>query len=97
MDQQHPLYAVDRNTVDQLLAANKPQTQDIVDCARLINRYEAFQGAPDIKADLKYCLRSWNLTRDELNASARVAWQTGFRPAATEEAEVGSGADVNAA
>lgn len=97
MDQQHPLYAADRNTVDRLLAAPRPEAQDIVDCARLITRYDSFQGAPDIKADLKHCLRSWDLTRAELNTSARTIWQAGFRPSAAEETEVGSGADVNAA
>lgn len=97
MEQQHPLYATDRNAVDRLLAATTPQQQDIVDCARLLNRYESFQGAPDIKADLQYCLRAWNLTRDELNASARVVWQQGYRPQLVSDAEVGSGSDVNAA
>lgn len=97
MDQQHPLYAVDRNTVDRLLAATQPGQQDIVDCARLITRYEAFPGASDIKGDLSHCLRSWNLTRAELNASARTIWQSGYRPVAESAEEVGSGADVNAA
>lgn len=97
MDQQHPLYAVDRSTVDRLLAATKPGQQDIVDCARLITRYEAFPGAPDIKDDLNHCLRSWNLTRAELNTSARTIWQSGYRPAVQNAEEVGSGADVNAA
>lgn len=97
MDQQHPLHAVDRNTVDRLLAASQPGPQDIVDCARLITRYEAFQGASDIKGDLIHCLRSWNLTRAELNASARTIWQSDYRPAVQGAEEVGSGADVNAA
>jgi hypothetical protein len=95
--QQHPLYATDRHTVDRLLAATTPSRQDIVDCARLWNRYEPFDGAADIKADLTHCLRSWNLTRTELNASARTVWQEGYRPIQLDAAEVGSGADVNAA
>lgn len=97
MDQQHPLYDTDRNTVDRLLAASKPEARDIVDCARLLNRYEGFQGAPDIKGDLAHCLRSWNLTRAELNTSARTIWQGGYRPPLQVDTEVGSGADVNAA
>lgn len=97
MDQQHPLYDTDRNVVDRLLAHSSPDRQDIVDCARLFTRYELFNGARDISNDLQHCLRTWNLTRDELNTSARTIWQSGYRPAALEAAEVGSGADVNAA
>jgi hypothetical protein len=95
--QQHPLYATDRKIADRLLAASTPAQADLVDLARLLNRYEGFRGAPDIHQDLAHCLRSWNLTRGELNAATRVIWQQGFRPTTQEDAEVGSGADVNAA
>lgn len=95
--QNHPLYDTDRNVVDRLLAATRPEQQDLVDLARLLNRYEGFRGAPDIHQDLAHCLRSWGLTRGELNAATRVIWQEGYRPQVHEDAEVGSGADVNAA
>lgn len=95
--QQHPLYATDRKIVDRLLAATTPAQADLVDLARLLNRYGGFRGAPDIHQDLAHCLRSWKLTRSELNAATRVIWQQGYRPTTQEAAEVGSGADVNAA
>lgn len=97
MSQQHPLYAQDRAIADRLLAATTPTQQDIVDLARLLARYDAFPGADDIRFDLDACLRAWNLTRSELNRSARTIWESGYRPIVSQDSEVGSGADVNAA
>lgn len=97
MAQNHPLYAQDRAITDRLLAAAKPDQQDIVDAARLLTRYDAFPGADDIRFDLDKCLQGWNLTRSELNRSARTIWESGYRPMVREDSEVGSGADVNAA
>lgn len=97
MSQNHPLYAQDRAIMDRLLAAAQPDQQDIVDAARLLIRYDVFPGADDIRFDLDKCLRGWNLTRSELNRSARTIWESGYRPMVREGTEVGSGADVNAA
>lgn len=96
--QGHPLYATDRSIVDRLLAAPTPQPQDIADCARLLIRHDGYPGCPDIQTDLHRVLDIWGITRKELNESARSLWHSGWRPISTDTtAEVGSGADVNAA
>ena len=55
MDQQpqsHPLYASDRDLVDQLLATEVPQEAQLVDLGRLLMRYSGFPGALDLQDDL---------------------------------------------
>lgn len=94
--QGHPLYATDRAIVDRLLAAPAPTEQDIVDCARLLTRYDNYPGCDDIQSDLRKALNIWGFTRTEVNTSARSIWTSGWRPRTTDlQAEVGSGADVS--
>lgn len=94
--QGHPLYATDRSIVDRLLAAPTPTQQDIVDCARLLIRFDNYPGCSDIQSDLLKVLDLWGLTRTEINTSARTIWASGWRPQSMDlAAEVGSGADVS--
>ena len=93
-EQNHPLYAIDRDHIDRLLAKEAPDDEDIVDLARLFLRYDGFPGAMDIQDDMKKILKLWGFTRDVLNAKARKTWQSGFRPGMKEEEVVGSGFDT---
>jgi hypothetical protein len=98
-DQSHPLYALDRDLVDSLLAVEAPADGQLVDVARLLMRYQGFPGARDIQDDLDKVLRLWGLSRDALHSRTREIWAGGFRPApagaATPAQEaVGSGFDT---
>lgn len=93
--QSHPLYTIDRDIVDRLLAAQSPADADLVDAARLLCRYEGFPGAYDLWSDLERAIRLWGLNRDELQAKTRRLWQGGYRPGAADARQepVGSGFD----
>ena len=95
-DQQaHPLYATDRDLVDQLLAAQQPSDAQLVDLGRLLMRYSGFPGALDLQDDLQKTLRLWGLSRDELNQRCRAIWDAGYRPGAEVAPQaVGSGFDT---
>lgn len=94
-EQNHPLHAIDRQVIDALLAADPPQDAHLVDAARLLQRYEGFPGASDLKDDLERVLHLWSLDRAALQARTRAIWAAGYRPglAASEEG-VGSGFDT---
>ena len=94
-EQDHPLYKVDRETIDRLLAQESPKDQDVVDLARLFLRYEGFPGALDIQDDMERALRLWDLTRESLNKKAREIWERGFRPGITPDEAVGSSFDTS--
>ena len=94
-EQQHPLYASDRDLVDSLLATQQPVDAQLVDLGRLLMRYSGFPGALDLQDDLEKTLRLWGLSRDELNQRCRAIWAGGFRPGAdAQEQAVGSGFDT---
>ncbi|MEB3319593.1 MAG: DUF3288 family protein [Cyanobium sp.] len=96
--QTHPLYKGDRAICDRLLSVSIPSDQDLVDAARLLMRYRHFPGAFDIRDDLVAAAKTWGFASSaELNAATRAIWERGFRPQVAEAAEVGSGADVQAA
>ncbi len=94
--QNHPLYPTDREHIDRLSAINPPQDIDLVDLARLIIRYEEFQGADDLKVDMKKIMKKWNLNREELEIKTREIWKNGFRPISSPITEsLGSGFDTS--
>jgi hypothetical protein len=94
-EQRHPLHALDREVVDRLLAAEIPADDHLVDAARLLQRYEGFPGADDLKQDLQRVLRLWKLDREALQTRTRAIWAAGFRPGFAPAAEaVGSGFDT---
>ncbi|MCP9883877.1 DUF3288 family protein [Synechococcus sp. ATX 2A4] len=97
--QSHPLYGTDRQVVDGLLASDQPGDGQLVDLARLLNRYDGFPGAEDLRADLAKTLAHWGLSREELHRRTRALWEGGYRPgpiAAAEGQAVGSGFDTAA-
>ena len=92
--QNHPLYSIDRENLNRLLAKNSPKEQDLIDLARLLIRYEGFPGVEDLKLDLKKILKIWGLTRETLNAKTKEIWDKGFRPGQDNDVVVGSGFDT---
>lgn len=96
--QAHPLYKQDRAVLDRLIATSVPTDQDLVDAARLLMRYRKYPGVFDIQEDIVQAAKAWGFTSSaELNAATRAIWARGFRPQFQAGAEVGSGADVQAA
>tara|TARA_B100000700_G_C14518013_1_gene611753 strand:- start:87 stop:389 length:303 start_codon:yes stop_codon:yes gene_type:complete len=95
MEQQHPLYSIDRDLLDGLLAKVNPSDQDFVDLARLFVRYEEFPGAFDIQEDMNKILKSWGISRENLNKRSREIWESGYRPGQKFDETVGSGFDAN--
>ncbi len=93
-EQSHPLYAVDRELVNRLLAKTIPNEEDLVDLARLLIRYEGFSGAVDLKRDIIKSMEKWGFTREELNVKTRKIWQKGFKPGMSSNDVVGSGFDT---
>jgi len=93
--QAHPLYASDRDLVDQLLAATDPSDGQLVDLGRLLMRYAGFPGALDLQDDLAKTLRLWGLSQEQLNQRCRAIWAAGYRPGAEAAPQaVGSGFDT---
>jgi hypothetical protein len=95
--QSHPLYSLDRSTVDRLLAARSPEEADLIDAARLLSRYRGFPGAFDLQDDLRRAIQLWGLSPEDLQARARALWQGGWRVGAKAAGAepVGSGFDAS--
>ena len=93
--QQHPLHSRDRPVVDRLLRVRSPGEQDLVDVARLLQRYHNFPGAEDIQNDLRTAIKTWRLSQASLYQRSRAIWAKGFRPSnlAADDGLVGSGFD----
>ncbi len=93
-EQNHPLYSIDRDHIDRLLAKELPEDRDIVDLARLLLRYEGFPGASDLQDDMNKTLSLWGVTREDLNVRARKIWEAGFHPDRKLDDALGSGFDT---
>ena len=92
--QQHPLHSRDRPVVDRLLQVQSPRDQDLVDAARLLQRYHNFPGAEDIQNDLRTVIKTWGLSQASLYQRSRAIWARGFRSnLAVDDGLVGSGFD----
>ena len=94
-DQNHPLYSIDRDHIDRLLAIETPGDADLIDLARLIIRYKEFPGVPELKADMLKTLNLWGFTQEALNERVRAVWDSGFRPGSSSNDTVGSGFDTS--
>ncbi len=92
--QQHPLHSRDRSVVDRLLQVQSPRDQDLVDVARLLQRYHNFPGAEDIQHDLRTAIKTWGLGQATLYERSRAIWARGFQTSlAADDGLVGSGFD----
>ena len=94
--QNHPLYLTDRENLDRLCAIDSPTSNNFVELARLMIRYQDFRGAEDLNSDIKKLLKKWSINRDKLEAITRKLWSEGFRPASHSSSDnVGSGFDTS--
>ena len=94
-EQIHPLHAIDKKTIDSLISKEKPKDLDLINLARLINRYDDFPGEIEIKEDIKKTLKFWNITKDILFSMTKKLWSNNFRPSNTNKDLVGSGFDTS--
>ena len=94
-DQTHPLHQADRNIIDYLITKNNPEDSDLINLARLINRYSNFPGETDIKDDLEKILKFWRISKIDLFSKTRKIWSNNFRPSSTNKDLVGSGVDTS--
>ena len=93
--QTHPLHATDKNTIDSLITKKEPEDLDLINLARLINRYSNFPGEFEIKEDIEKILKFWKMTQNELFSKTRNIWSKSFRPSNTNKDLVGSGFDTS--
>ena len=94
-EQTHPLHSTDKNIIDSLIIKERPEDLDLVNLARLINRYTNFPGEIEIKNDIEKTLKFWNITKNELFSKTKNIWSNGFRPSSTNKNLIGSGFDTS--
>tara|TARA_S200000501_G_C20555953_1_gene626607 strand:- start:384 stop:680 length:297 start_codon:yes stop_codon:yes gene_type:complete len=94
-EQTHPLHATDKKIIDSLITKDRPEDLDLINLARLINRYDNFPGENEIKEDIKKTLKFWNITKDILFSMTEKLWSNNFRPSNPTKDLVGSGFDTS--
>ena len=94
-NQTHPLHATDKNIIDSLITQEKPNDLDLVNLARLINRYTNFPGEIEIKSDIEKILKFWKINQNQLFSKTKIIWSKSFRPSNTNKDLVGSGFDTS--
>ena len=93
-EQTHPLHVTDKKIIDSLITKDTPEEFDLINLARLINRYDDFPGEIDLKKDIEKILKFWNITRDNLQSMTKKLWSNNFKPKNTSKDLVGSGFDT---
>ena len=93
--QTHPLHSTDKRIIDSLISKENPEALDLVNLARLINRYDDFPGETEMKDDIQKTLKFWKLTKDILFSETKNLWSNNFRPSNTTKDLVGSGFDTS--
>ena len=93
--QTHPLHSTDKRIIDSLISKENPEALDLVNLARLINRYDDFPGETEMKEDIQKTLKFWKLTKDILFSETKKLWSNNFRPSNTTKDLVGSGFDTS--
>ena len=94
-EQTHPLHEIDKNILDSLIAKENPEDVDLINLARLINRYFNFPGEIEIKNDIEKILKFWKISKKDLFSKTRIIWANSFRPSNTSKDLVGSGFDTS--
>ena len=94
-EQTHPLHAIDKNIIDTLITKENPEDLDLINLARLINRYNNFPGEIEIKNDIEKILKFWKITQNDLFSKTKIIWSKSFRPSNTSKDLVGSGFDTS--
>ena len=94
-EQTHPLHEADKKIIDALITKEIPENFDLINLARLINRYDGFPGEIEIKEDIEKILKFWKITKDDLFSATQKLWSENFRPPSTTKDLVGSGFDTS--
>ena len=94
-DQIHPLHDTDKNIIDDLIMKQIPEDIDLVNLARLINRYQNFPGEKNLKNDLEKIIKFWNITEQHLFARTIEIWSNNFKPNNAPKDLIGSGFDTS--
>ena len=94
-EQTHPLHSTDKNIIDSLITKEEPEDLDLINLARLINRYDGFPGEIEIKNDIEKILKFWKINKNDLFVKTRNIWSKSFRPSNTNKDLVGSGFDTS--
>tara|TARA_B100000212_G_C27260938_1_gene484477 strand:- start:347 stop:643 length:297 start_codon:yes stop_codon:yes gene_type:complete len=94
-EQIHPLHYRDKEIIDNLIVKKTPDEFDLVNLARLFNRYDNFPGEKDLKNDLEKILKFWKMSKDILFSKTRNIWSKDFRPLNTTKDLIGSGFDAS--
>jgi len=94
-EQTHPLNAIDKNIIDSLITQENPKDLDLINLARLINRYTNFPGEIEIKNDIEKILNFWKITKNQLFLKTKNIWSKSFRPSNTNKDLIGSGFDTS--
>ena len=93
-EQINPLHDTDKEIIDSLIVKISPEDFDLINLARLIKRYENFQGEKDLKNDLEKTLKFWKISKEDLFLKTRNLWGNSFRPSSTTKDLIGSGFDT---
>ena len=94
-EQTHPLHATDKKIIDSLITKDIPEDFDLINLARLINRYENFPGEIEIKQDIEKTLKFWKITKGNLFNMTKTLWSNNFRPSNPSKDLIGSGFDTS--
>ena len=94
-EQTHPLHETDKRIIDSLITKEIPEDVDLINLARLINRYDNFPGEFELKDDMEKILKFWKLSKDILFSKTETLWSNNFRPSNTSKDLVGSGFDTS--
>ena len=93
-EQIHPLHETDKRIIDSLIVKEIPEQLDLINLARLIQRYEFFPGEKELKDDIKKILSFWKLSKENLFSETRKLWSNNFRPNNAPKDLIGSGFDT---
>ena len=94
-EQTHPLHTTDKLIIDSLISKEIPEDYDLINLARLINRYDNFPGEIEMKEDIEKTLKFWKITKEILFEKTKTLWSSNFRPSNTNKDLVGSGFDTS--
>ena len=94
-EQTHPLHSTDKNIIDSLISKEEPEDLDLINLARLINRYGNFHGEIEIKEDIEKILNFWKINKNELFFKTKNIWSNSFRPSNSNQDLIGSGFDTS--
>ena len=94
-EQIHPLHDIDKSIIDALVVKQKPEDIDLINLARLINRYKNFPGEIDLQKDLKKIINFWNISEQVLFSKTREIWSNNFKPNNAPKDLIGSGFDTS--